>query len=32
VTAAVFGYALGAAATVTIYVLWYGARRRLEHR
>ena len=28
VTAAVFGYALGAAATVTIYVLWYGRRKR----
>jgi BASS family bile acid:Na+ symporter len=28
VTAAVFGYALGAAATVTIYVLWYGRRHR----
>jgi BASS family bile acid:Na+ symporter len=26
VTAAVFGYALGAAAIVTIYVLWYGGR------
>ena len=26
VTAAVFGYALGAAATVTIFVLWYGRR------